>query len=35
MTGISGTYAVGDGDPAPLPDEPVTIQYGASLAVKP
>jgi hypothetical protein len=35
VTGISGTYAVGDGDPAPLPAEPMTIQYGAALAVKP
>ena len=35
VTGITGTYAVGDGDPAPLPAEPMTIQYGAALAVKP
>ena len=35
VTGITGTYAVGDGDPAPLPADPMTIQYGATLAVKP
>ena len=34
-TGATGTYAVGDGVPAPLPDEAVTIQYGAPLVVKP
>ena len=34
-TGATGTYAVGDGVPAALPDEAVTIQYGAPLVVKP
>ncbi len=35
LTGATGTYAVGDGVPAPIPDEPLTIQYGAPLVVKP
>lgn len=35
LTGATGSYAVGDGDPAPLPEEPVTVQYGAPLLVKP
>jgi len=35
LTGATGTYAVGDGTPTPLPDEAVTIQYGAPLVVKP
>ncbi len=35
INGVTGTYAVGDSEPAPLPDGPVTIQYGAPLAVKP
>jgi hypothetical protein len=34
-TGATGMYAVGDGVPAALPDEPLTIQYGAPLVVKP
>jgi len=33
-TGATGTYAVGDVDPAPLPEEPLTLQYGAPLVVK-
>ena len=35
VTGVTGTYAVGDGNPAPLPNESITIQYGAPLVVKP
>jgi hypothetical protein len=35
LTGATGTFAVGDGAPAPLPDEGVTVQYGAPLVVKP
>jgi hypothetical protein len=35
QAGTTGTFAVGDVDPAPLPNEPVTIQYGAPLVVKP
>jgi hypothetical protein len=35
LNGATGTYAVGDGALAPVPDEPVTIQYGAPLVVKP
>jgi hypothetical protein len=33
-TGATGTYAVGDVDPEPLPEEPVSVQYGAPLVVK-
>jgi hypothetical protein len=35
LTGATGAFAVGDGDPAPLPDEPVSVQYGAPMAAKP
>jgi hypothetical protein len=34
LTGATGTYAVGDTVPAPLPVDPVTVQYGATLAVR-
>ena len=33
-TGATGTYAVGDEAPAPIPDEPLTVQFGAPLVVK-
>lgn len=33
-TGATGTYAVGDVEPAPLPEEAVSVQYGAPLVVK-
>jgi hypothetical protein len=33
--GATGMYAVGDVAPTPLPDEPVSVQYGAPLVVKP
>jgi hypothetical protein len=33
-TGATGMYAVGDVDPEPLPEEPVSVQYGAPLVVK-
>ena len=35
QAGATGTFAVGDGGPAPIPDDPITIQYGAPLLVKP
>ena len=34
LTGVTGTYAVGDDEPQPLPEELVTIQYGTPLVVK-
>jgi hypothetical protein len=33
--GATGTYAVGDGMPVPLPEASTTVQYGAPLTVKP
>lgn len=32
--GTTGTYAVGDADPVPLPQESESVQYGAPLTVK-
>ena len=34
LTGVTGTYAVGDDELQPLPEEAVTVQYGAPLQVK-
>ena len=33
--GATGSYAVGDAPPVPLPEEPESVQYGAPLVVKP
>jgi hypothetical protein len=33
--GATGTYAVGDGDPVPIPEGAASVQYGAPLVVKP
>jgi hypothetical protein len=35
LTGATGMYAVGDTGLTPLPDDPITVQYGAPAATKP
>lgn len=34
LTGVTGMYAVGDAEQQPIPEEVVTVQYGAPLLVK-